>query len=97
MKKNPVTFLSALFLTLTSCSSERLAITTEAANVFSLETEAAYEKALNREAATPLASLEAGTEVQVLRDTYGKDYWACKVELENGQQGWLLCRYVRFQ
>jgi hypothetical protein len=36
-------------------------------------------------------NLLAGSRVDVLWDTYGKDYWACYVRTASGRRGWVLC------
>lgn len=60
--------------------------------VYASKEDAAYaEGTSHRSPATELFSLEAGSSVSVLWDTYGKDYWACYVRAESGARGWVLC------
>jgi len=73
------------------CAGEVKSRTKKQINVFAIETDAAYEGALNRPAAVPLATLPQGSTVYVLSDTYGKDYWACHIRTQAGQEGWVLC------
>jgi hypothetical protein len=55
--------------------------------VYSTEVDAAY----HRGSPAAIAYFEPGDEVAVIRDTYGKDYWACHVRAESGARGWILC------
>jgi hypothetical protein len=38
-----------------------------------------------------VGAVAAGERVEVLYDTYGKDYWACYVRSPTGVRGWVLC------
>lgn len=62
-------------------------------NVAMFETEigAAYSTSKNQNKEIPLAILDKGEKVTVLKDVYGKDYWACKVQSNSGTKGWVLC------
>ena len=40
---------------------------------------------------TSIGALSKGEVVDVLRDRYGKDYWACLVRTRSGEKGWVLC------
>jgi len=94
----PHYLIVVIALVLTGCSSDRLAIVSkQEVSVFAKEADAAYEGSINREPAKPLATLQKGEEVSVLKDTYGKDYWACKVKLKNNTSGWVLCTNLSFQ
>jgi hypothetical protein len=73
----------------------KAAVALQRANVFSSEFAAAYEGALNRAPIAPITSIDSGEQVTVLRDTYGKDYWACYVRTSTGQRGWVLCGSIR--
>ena len=85
-------------LAISACSSDRSAVVTnQQVSVFENEVDAAYESSLNREPVQPLATLHKGEEVVVLEDTYGKDYWACKVKLKNNTTGWALCTSLQFK
>jgi hypothetical protein len=64
-------------------------------NVFNSEFAAAYEGGLNRAPVAPITSIDLGEQVAVLRDTYGKDYWACYVRTSKGERGWVLCTALR--
>ena len=59
--------------------------------IFENEFDAAYQHAQNRPAALPIAVLEPGEHVSVLRDVYGKDYWACYIRTAQRVRGWVLC------
>ncbi|KID56161.1 hypothetical protein JF50_17935 [Pseudoalteromonas luteoviolacea] len=65
-------------------------------SVFDTESKAAYHDAINRPAPKPIAKLYKDSTVTVIYDTYGKDYWACRVELPNKIKGWVLCTYLTF-
>ncbi|WP_415901024.1 hypothetical protein [Neptuniibacter sp. QD48_11] len=91
-------FIVAQAFTFTGCSSDRLAVASKhQVSVFEKEEDAAYEGSLNREPVNPVATLLKGEEVLVLKDTYGKDYWACKVKLKSNKSGWALCTNLSFQ
>ena len=96
MKLNNV--IVALAFTFTGCSSDRLAVASKhQVSVFEKEEDAAYEGSLTRESVNPVATLQKGEEVLVLKDTYGKDYWACEVKLQSNKSGWALCTNLSFQ
>ncbi len=69
----------------------------EATGVFGTEEEAATAGSINRPAPKPLAMLAAGDSVAVVSDTYGKDYWACKVRTQESVSGWVLCTSLDYQ
>ena len=54
---------------------------------------AAYGPKVNGPA-SPVGAVKRGETLQVIRDRYGKDYWACYVEAESGGRGWVLCKDV---
>ena len=82
----------------TACSRDRYAVVSEkTVSVFSNEADAANEGSLNRGQVKPIATLQEGERVLVLNDTYGKDYWACKIRLQNNTTGWALCTDLNFQ
>ena len=53
------------------------------------ETDAAYATSLNKPKPTPIGHLLPGEKVAVKRTTYGKDYWALKIETVDGTVGWV--------
>ena len=59
--------------------------------LFGSEHEAAAAGSLNRPPPKTIALLAPGDSVTVLSDTYGKDYWACKVRTKDSVSGWVLC------
>ena len=71
--------------------------TIEQASVFSSEEMAAYEGSINLQAPVPLVTLARGANINVLHDTYGKDYWACYVRTANGVKGWVLCTALDYK
>lgn len=88
---NPVLAASALLL-LAGCEPAGTASqVTEATGLYATEYEAAYAGSTNRPPPKPLAQLAAGERVIVVSDTYGKDYWACKVRTQESLSGWVLC------
>jgi len=90
MKPNCLIIFVALVFV--GCSNDRLAVVSkQQVSVFEREADAAYEGSLNREPVKPVAILQESEEVSVLKDTYGKDYWVCKVKLKNNISGWALC------
>ena len=67
------------------------ATTKERIGVFETMSAAAYQNPQNRPAPSPIAVLEAGENVSVVRDAYGKDYWACYIRTQEQIRGWILC------
>ena len=65
---------------------------TKATGLFATEDDAAMDGygSLNHAPPKRLADLPPGASVVVLSDTYGKDYWACKVRVADAT-GWVLC------
>lgn len=88
---------ACLIAALAGCSGGVSSHTTKQVNVFTSEEQAAYEGAVNRPAPVPLVTLARGATVNVLDDTYGKDYWACYVRTANGQNGWVLCTSLDYK
>ena len=87
----------ALVLTISACSNDQLAVVSEEqVLVFEKEVDAAYEGSQNRESIKPIATIQKGGVVLILKDSYGKDYWACKVALNNNITGWILCTSLKF-
>jgi hypothetical protein len=90
--------LFAALLCLGSCvNSGAPARVKRVAHLYFSEADASIEGSVNHKAPTPLATLEAGSTVTVLSDTYGKDYWACYVRTSSSQQGWVLCTSLNYQ
>jgi hypothetical protein len=69
----------------------------EATSVFATEREAATAGSFNRPAPKPVARLAVGESVTVVSDTYGKDYWACKVRTKDFVSGWVLCTSLNYR
>jgi hypothetical protein len=69
----------------------------EATGVFATEREAASAGSINRPVPKPVAQLAVGESVTVLSDTYGKDYWACKVRTKDSVSGWVLCTSLNYR
>lgn len=88
---------TCLVATLADCSNSVSSHTIEQANVFGSEEQAAYEGSINRPAPVPLVTLARGANVNVLDDTYGKDYWACYVRTADGIKGWVLCTSLDYK
>ena len=65
--------------------------------VFRTASQAAAAGATNRRGSRPLARLAAGDSVTVLGDTYGKDYWACRVRTKEAVVGWVLCTSLNYR
>jgi hypothetical protein len=63
--------------------------TTKASALFELESDLTFSNL--KPQASPISSVPKGANVDVLFDTYGKDYWACYVRTETKQRGWMLC------
>lgn len=57
--------------------------------LYSGETDAAYANSLNKSKPIPIGHLLPGEKVVVKRATYGKDYWALKIETVDGTVGWV--------
>jgi hypothetical protein len=91
------TSAACLAAALASCSAVVSSHTTAQVNVFISEEEAAREGSLNQPAPVPLLTLARGATVSVLDDTYGKDYWACYVRTDTGQEGWVLCSSLDYK
>tara|TARA_R110000782_G_scaffold260876_1_gene352280 strand:+ start:337 stop:636 length:300 start_codon:yes stop_codon:yes gene_type:complete len=90
--------LPIVIFAVSACSSDRYAVASDkTVSVFLNETDAGYEGSLNRDQIEPIATLQQGERVLVLKDTYGKDYWACKIRLQNNTIGWALCTNFNFQ
>lgn len=62
---------------------------TQTTPLYSLETDAAYANSLNKPKPIPIRHLLPGEKVVVKRTTYGKDYWALKIEAVDGTVGWV--------
>ena len=88
---------ACLVATLAGCSNGVSSRAIEQASVFGSEEMAAYEGSINRPAPIPLVTLSRGANVNVLHDTYGKDYWACYVRTTNGIEGWVLCTSLDYK
>jgi hypothetical protein len=88
---------ASMLVALAGCSGEVPTHTTKQVNAFGTEEQAAYEGSLNRPASVPVFTLASGAAVEVLDDTYGKDYWACYVRTENAQEGWVLCTSLDYK
>lgn len=58
--------------------------------LYKTETDAAYADALNKEKPIAIKPLFPGENVAVKRTTYGKDYWAFKIETSDGTVGWVV-------
>jgi hypothetical protein len=86
-------FLLSVYLFEQSVSWQ--ARTEQEINVYSSEFDAAYESAFNRPNGKPLLRLTKAESVDVLSDTYGKDYWACYVRTSKGIKGWVLCTALK--
>ncbi len=96
--KNNSLIVAAILLSTSACSYDRRAVVSEQqVSLFEKEIDAAYESALNKDPVRPLTTLSKGQEVIVLKDIYGKDYWACKVKLGNNTTGWVLCTSLEFK
>ena len=92
-----LTFTLLTVLLITACSQVRLAVVNEAnVSVFSTEQDSAYQNTFNRPKPEPITVLSRGDKLWVVEDTYGKDYWACKVRLSNQEMGWVLCTSLSF-
>ena len=63
--------------------------TTKTSALFELESDLALGNLKHQ--ANPIGSVPEGTTVDVLFDTYGKDYWACYVRTATEQRGWMFC------
>ena len=83
-----VVLVLALFA---GCSAGTAARVSQTAHVFANESDAHFERSSNYSVPVPLATLEVGSVVTVLSDTYGKDYWACYIRTQTSLQGWVLC------
>lgn len=80
-----------LLSVVSACSNDKYAVASEkAVSVFLNETDAAYEGSLNWASVKPIAILQEGEKALVIRDTYRKYYWACKIKLQNNIIGWSL-------
>lgn len=82
---------------LTGCTAGTASKVTVATAVYEKEEEAAYAGSINRLDPRPIAALHQGETVRVLDDTYGKDYWACRVRTADGQTGWVLCTSLDYR
>ncbi|BCT93692.1 hypothetical protein LYSHEL_27190 [Lysobacter helvus] len=82
---------------LAACTAATESKVTSATWVYETEEEAAYAGAINRPEPRPIAALDQGETVGVLDDTYGKDYWACRVRTPGGQTGWVLCTSLDYR
>ncbi|WP_153913088.1 hypothetical protein [Shewanella sp. TC10] len=85
------------FLHLSGCTNDRAAVVSDDnVLVFLTEQEAALQGVLNRPIPEPIDNLMKGSDITVIRDTYGKDYWACNIRLPNKKVGWVLCTSLDF-
>ena len=85
-------------VTISACSADRVAIVSDLnVRVYSTEIDAAHQGSINIPSSSPLAVLNKGVKVEVIDDTYGKDYWACEVRHSNQEVGWVLCTSLTFQ
>ena len=58
----------------TGCSAGTAARVSQTAHVFANQNDAYFERSSSHNVSAPLTTLEAGSVVTVLSDTYGKDY-----------------------
>ena len=93
----PTLAVIALLLVAGCRSTGTTSQATEATGVFATEHEAATAGSSNRPAPKPLVQLAVGESVTVVSDTYGKDYWACKVRTRDSVSGWVLCTSLNYQ
>ncbi|MEZ9060374.1 hypothetical protein [Vibrio pelagius] len=81
-----------------ACSADRVAIVSDSnVRVYSTEKDAARQSSKNMSPSSPKAVLKKGAKIEVINDTYGKDYWACEVRYSNQEIGWVLCTFLTFQ
>ena len=97
MSQSVSPIIVALALLLAGCSSSTSSQVVEATGVFGTEHEAATAGSINHPNPKPLALLVAGDRVTVLSNTYGKDYWACKIRTKDAVSGWVLCTSLDYQ
>jgi hypothetical protein len=99
MQQSARTFLAVVLLSLlVGCSSAGTpAKVTKPTGVFATESDAAIDGSLNHPAPKALAQLSLNASVTVLSDTYGKDYWACRVRTQASQVGWVLCTSLNYE
>jgi hypothetical protein len=69
--------------------------TKQTMGVFSSEFEPSNEVSFNQPTGKPIARLAKDESIDVLTDTYGKDYWACYVRTSKGVKGWVLCTSLK--
>lgn len=61
--------------------------------LWSSESDAAHAE--SRGVPLPESHVKMGARVSVIRDRYGKDYWACYVRTRTNEAGWVLCTDLR--
>ena len=88
--------LFAMMLCVASCVRERSATVIKTTGVYGTYDDAARVGSLNRTQPVTQINLVPGTKIVVVSDTYGKDYWACKIRLESGVEGWVLCNSLDY-
>jgi hypothetical protein len=87
------------FAALSSCSSEHAArarVISET-GVFANQGDPAAVGSSSLPQPTPITTVGPGASVFVLSDTYGKDYWACHVRIQDSQDGWVLCSSLDYK
>ena len=95
---NKPTLAALALLLLAGCGSAGTdSQVTEATGVFATEHEAATAGSINHPSPKPLTDLAVGESVTVVSDTYGKDYWACKVRTKGSVSGWVLCTSLNYR
>jgi hypothetical protein len=87
----------SLVILLASCGKGTPSQTTEAVNVYAIEAESPEPQIANRPIPKPIFSLPMDTPLEVLWDTYGKDYWACYIRTSDGRRGWVLCTSLDYK
>ena len=63
--------------------------------LYSSEVATAYHGAINGKVESPITELDARDSLDVIWDTYGKDYWACYVRTSKATRAWVLCTSLR--
>ena len=90
-----LTFSSAI---VSACSADRVAIVSDSnVRVYNTEKDAARQNSKNISPSNPKAVLKKGAKIEVINDTYGKDYWACEIRYSDQDIGWVLCTFLIFQ
>ena len=83
----------ALLMASAGCGGQVTSLATKDFGLFSSEEQPALEDSLNRPAPASIGKVSRGATVKILGDTYGKDDWACHVQMDK-KVGYFVIRLI---